>query len=215
MLTSRGHAIGQFTDDAVSLAARALSGVNHIRKLINVDHKVSSVSSTGLAGSQAGVGTYLCPIGAGTDASDRIGDSIKVQSLTLRCIVQRAGADASLRIIILRDMENRQATPSGTDVLSLAGTAASVVSRYNYFNHNPNANPNRFVFLVDELISVSTNEPYVAYTVTVPGKHVRFSGTGNTTGNAAEGAYFLFLFTDAAANQPTLNFCTELFYTDD
>jgi len=112
-------------------------------------------------------------------------------------------------------MENRQALPSGTDVLSLAGAATSVVSRYNYFNHNPNANPNRFVFLVDEVMCVSSNEPQIAYTVTVPGKHVRYTGTGNTVGNAGEGAYFLYLFTDAAASHPTLNFCTELFYTDD
>jgi hypothetical protein len=213
--TRGGRAIGTYAEDAVSLAVRTAQGLNALRRLVNTDHKVVYQSNNALATVNTGTSFYLMNVAQGVDYNQRVGNSIRVQHGYIRGIVNRTTADAVVRIIVLRDSENAGAAPAGSDVLTSTGTASCVVSPYLYSNRNMNSGRNRFSIVYDECLLVSTNLPQQAFFHEFGGKHVKFRGTTNGTASAGEGAYFMYVFTDAAANQPTINLYTELVFTDD
>ncbi len=193
-------------------------GLNEIRKLINVEEKVKNVTVTSTTTSASGTIDLLTAIGQGTDINQRVGDSIRCQRLTHSLLCTRNGTDGCVRIIIFRDTENQGSTPSTTDVIEAVSGTLSIVSPYTWFNHNSNAQKNRFVILSDEVLTVSSSEPNTYTTVEFGQnsmKHTRFRGTTDGAASSAEGALFILVITDQAANQPKVTWYSRLTYTDD
>ncbi len=212
----RSNPVGTYASDAWSLAQRTLMGLNQIRRMINVESKEFRSNLTTTATSQSGVITYVSGVAQGTDFNNRVGDSIKVQHITLTGYFTRAGTDGVARIILFRDTENQGASPVGSDLLNNTGSVNVVTSQINWFNHNPNAEKNRFVILFDEMVAITSNDTNVTFQYSAPSEiHARYRGTGGTSASAAEGALFTCIVTDQAANFPTCTYSLQLTYTDD
>jgi len=193
-------------------------GLNEIRKLINVEEKVKNVTVTSVTTSSSGTIDLLTAIGQGTDINQRVGDSIRCQKLTYSLLCTRNGTDGCVRAIIFRDTENQGSTPSATDLLEAVSGTLSIVTPYTWFNHNSNAQKNRFVILLDDVLTVSSSEPNAVISVKFSQnemKHTRFRGTTDAASSSAEGALFLLIITDQAANQPKVTWYSRLTYTDD
>jgi len=204
-------AVGRYASDAYSLAKRTAVGLNAIRKLINIETKVFDVNTTWVA-NQAGTFQCMSLVGQGTDLSNRVGDSIRLQSIEMHAVASvGVTSPASLRLIMFRDLENTGNTPVGTDLVAQAGNAFAASCHYNYINRQA-----RFVPLFDELMvldATNTSQVY-KYRATHNG-HIRFRDTTTAVAAQAEGSLWVAIFTDAAATTPTLRTSVRITYTDD
>lgn len=206
----KGDAVATYASDAWSLAKRTAIGLNEIRKFINIETKFVDVNGNDTS-AQAGTVTYLNPIAQGTNLSDRIADSIRVQGLWFAAAAAVNTNNSSLRIIIVKDNENGGAAPAGSDILQNAGGAGAALSAYNYINRD------RFTIVFDELMVLNTVSPptdCLKYESSL-NFHIKFRGTGATAASAAEGSLWLVTLTDLAATQPTLRYTMRVLYTDD
>jgi len=217
--TSLGRSSGRYIEDAASIARRSMNAVMALRKLINVETKFVDNTYTQLTTDYGGGINYLTTIAQGTGASDRVGDSIKVRRIDVTGVYTRNGTDAVVRIIVLRDTENQAVTPSVSDVLANTGSVLAPHSPPNWLNKNLNAEKNRFVFLYDEVLCLSSSQSNMLFEYSSPDnedRHVRFRGTGSTSASAGEGALFMIRITDQVTNNlPQFTAVVRVHYTDD
>jgi hypothetical protein len=207
-------AVGKYASDAWSLAKRTASGLNEIRKMINVEVKHLDITQT-TATTRAGGVNYLTPLAQGTDDVNRIGNSVKMQSFELKGAVYVNGANAVVRILVVRDLQNRGADPSGADILAGVSSAVAPFSPVN-FNNGPQLLA-RFSILWDSLLTVDMlQQPIVPFEVRFQHDgHVKFNGLTAASADAGAGAMYFVAFTDLAANQPNIPWQARLLFTDD
>jgi hypothetical protein len=192
--------------------------LNAIRKLINVEHKYIDNNANAVTSSATGAINTLVGVAQGTDVTNRVGDSIRTQSLDFSLTVTRNGTDGCFRFVIFRDTENQGATPAVSDVLQSIGTNINMTVPINWFNKNTNDEKNRFVILADEVICISSNVPNVHLDLHFPStemRHIRFRGTTSGAASFAEGTLFVLWITDQTATQPLYSWYTRLTFTDD
>jgi len=217
--TSLGRSSGRYIEDAASIARRSMNAVMALRRLINVETKFADNTYSQLTTDYGGGINYLTTIAQGTGASDRVGDSIKIRRIDVTGVWTRNGTDACCRIIIIRDTENLAVTPSVSDVLADTGSILAPHSPPTWFNKNLNAEKNRFVFLYDEVVCLSTSQSNMLFEYSSPDhedRHVRFRGTGSTSASAGEGALFMIRITDQVTNNlPQFTAVARVHYTDD
>ncbi len=207
--------MGTYFGDAWSLAKRTATGLNEIRKLINVEQKYNDRTNS-LTASTAGAVQLLTNIAQGDDITQRDGDSIKVQSTKITGYIRRDSASTSseaIRILLIRDMMNAGTTIAGSDIIQAASTVYAPVSQYNFINGNQLQN--RFSILYDEVFTVDANNPMALFNYeSKHDYHVFFRGTGSAFADAAAGAVFLMVLTDASVNPPIASFTTRVLFTD-
>ncbi len=210
-----GNQVGTYFGDAWSLAKRTAVGLNEIRKLINVEHKYNDRNNS-LTASQAGAVQLLTNIAQGDDVTQRDGDSIKVQSTRIQGYIRRDSGSTSsevCRVLLIRDLMNTGTTIAGSDIIQSAGGVYSPVSTYNFINGNQLQN--RFTILYDEVFTVDANNPMALFSYeSKHDYHVFFRGTGSAFTDAAAGAVFLMVLTDASVNPPIATFSTRILFTD-
>ncbi len=210
MSRNKGNAVATYANDAWSLAKRTAIGLNEIRKFINIETKFLDSNNNDTA-NQAGTVSYLSGISQGTDLNNRVGDSIRIQSIWFAGTCAVVTNNSSLRVIIVKDNENGGAAPVGSDVLQNAGGAGAAVAAYNYINKD------RFTVIYDELLALNTVSPptdVLKYESSI-NFHIKYRGTGATAASAAEGSLWMLTFTDLAATQPTLRYTCRITFTDD
>jgi len=205
------RAVERYAGDAYSLATRTWRGLNEIRKFINIEEKHFSLASTLSGAVPAGALTYASGIAQGTDLSNRIGNSLKVQSLHLMgrvAINPSATTFSVVRIILVRDNENPGSNPGVADIVDTVNTPITFV---NYVNRK------RFSFVFDELVVVDKTGNYSAcFRASVPfERHIFYRSTGNAVGSAAEGALFWLAISDESTNTPDIKVNLEFSFTDD
>jgi hypothetical protein len=208
-LTNKDH-VSKFAGDAYSLASRAVAGVNAIRKLINIETKFADYNINGFVTTTPTV-LYASALTQGVDVSNRVGDSIRLQGLSYAFRVTgdpTAAVYSSVRLLIVRDNENVGATPAVTDIL----VSQSVTSSLNWFTTS------RFNVLLDEVVGFVANTgsltDFRRGTISQHG-HVKFRGTSNAVGSAAEGSIFILAFSNVVALPPSLLLDFRVTYTDD
>ena len=198
------------------MAKRTAIGLNEIRKLINTEEKFIDTYQSGSA-SRAGTMHYMVPIAQGDNVNDRTGDSIKVQSLYFEGYVFFNGASAgphTCRVIILRDLQNLGTAPVGSDIIQSAGTGFATTCPYNFINGKELTK--RFSILHDELVTLDLyNQTGIFSFKSNADKHCYFRGTTSATTDAANGAYYFCVFTDASTNTPSYAVSTRVVFTDD
>jgi len=209
-MQAKGGAVGAYAADAWSLAKRTAIGLNEIRKFINIETKFLDSNNNDTA-NQAGTVSYLSGMAQGTDLNNRVGDSIRIQSIWLAGTCSVVTNNSSLRVLIVKDNENGGAAPAGSDILQNAGGAGAAVAAYNYINKD------RFTIIFDELLVLNTVSPPtdVLKFESSHNFHIKYRGTGATAASAAEGSLWMATFTDLAATQPTLRYTCRITYTDD
>ncbi len=205
-----GDSLAAYGRDAWSLAKRTAAGLNEIRKLINVEEKYIDYNFTSNP-TQTGTVDYVSAIIQGTDVNQRLGDSIKLQHIEFNYGVTASGADAFVRVLLVRDMENGGASPSVANILEVNGTAKTVFSSKNFLNRN------RFAVLYDETTTLTAlSDTRCSYKVTIPiEKHVKYRGSSAAAGSAAEGSLYWITTTDLTTLQPAIPVYMRLTFTDD
>jgi hypothetical protein len=207
-----GDSVGKFTTDALSLAKRALVGINEVRKLINIEEKYFDINAN-ITATQAGAVQYLSGMAQGLDQVNRIGDSIRIQHLSfVGGATVGAATQAFLRILIVRDMENQGAAIAGSDLLANVSGAGAPFSLQNYINAHE-----RFSVIYDELISLdplSNINDVLRFSTTHKG-HIRYRDTTAAVTGAAEGSLWFVALTDVASTGPSCRFSFRVVYTDD
>jgi len=74
--SSQEQAVGKYFGDAWSLAKRTATGLNEIRKLINVEEKVIQTDNASATFNTTGTVYSLSTVVQGTDYDERVGNSI-------------------------------------------------------------------------------------------------------------------------------------------
>lgn len=200
------------------MAKRTAIGLNEIRKLINVEEKYLDTITLSSTTNQNGTVTYLSGLGQGDNISDREGDSIRILRFTIRGGVFRSITSPTtqnevVRVVVVRDLQNQGAAPTGGDIFETLGNAAAPYQEYDMLN-GPQYNQ-RFtvvfdqVFTLDAFHQVRTFE----YSTTHP-CHVKFRGTSGAVADAGNGSYWMLTLSNVATNTPSVDMTSRLMFTD-
>ncbi len=209
------EAVSKYAGDAYDLARRTWSGLNEIRKLINIEEKYldTAVNQTP---DQNGALTCVTQLAQGTTMNTRVGNSIKVQNLEIlgRIAVGSSVTTYSVvRVVILRDMEGQGTAPVGSDVFETLGTSAAPRQPLDWLNRK------RFGILYDSLIALtptsggSSVKPF-AFKMALD-KHVLYRGTTAAAASDGEGSIYVCTVSDEPTNTPSVGLTCRITYTDD
>jgi len=205
---SEEQQVGQYFGDAWSLAKRTANGLNAIRKLINVETKLCRTASSHTV-STTGFIDPVSMLAQGTNYTDRVGDSIKLQTVELRfkLIMNVASNGTATRIILVRDMYQQGADPTMAQILQQTGA----LEAKNHLLRD------RFSFLFDELIYTSNNgDDGCTYTVRIPHEgHIKYIGTTAASASNGFGSLYFVAISDEGTNLPTLAYNISVLFTDD
>lgn len=196
------------------MAKRTASGLNEIRKLINIEEKVLDTNQSSFAFDTNGTVVPCSLIVQGLDFNNRIGDSIKMQNIQFRYRVFRGiGATTSVvRIMLVRDLDCQGATPTVGSIIEngTLGTAQAPTSPIRFLNRK------RFAVLYDNLTVVTTTDIGFSDTISMAHEgHILFLGTTAAAASQGKGSLFVLVVSDEAANTPSIAFQTRIVFTDD
>jgi len=210
-----GDSVGAYFSDAWSLAKRTANGLNEIRKLINVEQKYIDVNSTTNT-TYNGTPTYLCPIGQGSNLNSREGNSIRViRVMAQGCIFRNnlSTANETVRLLIVRDLQNLGSSINVSDVLETIGTTTAPYQFYDMLN-GPQYN-SRFSIVYDELFTLNASDQNRKfYFKSDHPCHIAFRGTSNASTDAGAGSYWFIAISNTNSNTPSVDFSTRIIYTD-
>ncbi len=205
--------VGQYAEDAWSLAKRTMRGLNEIRKLVNIETKLLvAYTSTSVDFNGSIVG--LSRIAQGSNYTERVGDSIKLQHMICRYRIFLNASDTQsiVRVIVFKDLFQQGTPPTVTDVLETGpGGVSTPLSSINFLKKD------RFPIIHDELYSLDTAGGTTAVgMIDKPlQSHVKYIGTTAAAASDAQGSVYVLLVSDENTNLPTVNFYSNLYFTDD
>lgn len=193
------------------LASSAYSGVQYLKKLINVEKHKHNVEFNATP-SDTGDITSLVNIAQGDGHGQRTGETIRLQGGFWRfAYTKHASATTTcIRQIIIQD--TRQITdtvPTITDVLE-DPAAATVPLCLAPLNQD---NVGRYKILKDDFFTLSDDKPIIFKKDYLKNNsHIRYNGSA-TTDISANGIYLMFI-SDQQTNQPTVKGVLRMTYTD-
>ena len=202
-LVSHGHDAG----------VAALKLARRLAKVINIETKFFDYSSSSNP-SNSGAVEWITNVTQGNNVSNRIGDSIRAQSLQVTFAVSIHTSEPKntvVRFLLVKDWENAGATPAVTDIITANGSSVNMLSPVNWFNRT------RFTIVDDVLMDLDVGgENALVFRKTYKvHNHLRYRGTAGTAADIAEGNYFILFISDEATNTPQIRFWSRLLYTDD
>ncbi len=184
-------------------------------KLINIEEKFIISASAGTSVTFNGVLQDLCSPAQGAAVNQRIGDSLKLQRITVRGSVYLGAAATTVRAMLILDKQNQAA--AGSDILAGAGNVyapqSTIVDQYE----------ERYHVLGDTgHVSLTLNDKQsLDFTFSVANEvlskmnaegHIRFApGLTTITTNSLK----LVLFSSVSASTPTCYYYGKVEYTDD
>jgi len=214
--TTVGSAIG--TGYAIAkIAKKAWTGVQAIKKLINVERNYleidTNVANTAFDSNGSVVCLSLMATGDGVGA--RTGNSIRTQSIDFSSVITAGTTNiqnSMYRVIIFIDKENDGAAPNVNDVL---------IGQQPHYLYNPLTVPKRFQIIKDWLgllqPKYSTNVDYklLNFSTDLTG-HCLYDATSSSQSSTREGAIFMLTLSDrtAGSDAPIMNYKYRLVYTD-
>lgn len=177
-----------------------------LAKAVNVEYKYhdESLSAQSVNYSASTTSYLLNDMPQGDGDTTRDGDSIKCQGLTLRGVLARNGADATVRMVIVWDKQNN-VVPA--DIFHLAGQQSAPWSNKSY-DHRFQSR-----ILYDRTFTLDTDATRLNFHVKKNIMlHTQFN-SGTTTINT--GALRVFFISDQVTiNEPVLTFTSRLTFTD-
>lgn len=211
---SSEQAVGKYFGDAWSLAKRTASGLNEIRRLINVEEKVLQTDNASASFDTTGTVYSLTTIAQGTDYDERIGNSIKLISLEInaRIFMNTSSGQTVYRFIVFRDLDGYGTAPTTSDLLDGGiGTSTAPMSFVDFLRRK------RFSILFDERGTLSPQGErgvYVSVHMEHDG-HVLYLGTTAAAASNGKGSIYLAVLSDETTNAPTIAFQSRVIFTDD
>lgn len=196
------------------MAKRTAHGLNEIRKLVNVEEKIILQSSGGtpVVFDLNGVILPMTYVSQGTDYTNRIGDSIKLQKIEFKAALVKSNSSitTTCRCIIFRDLDNYGTAPTISDVLDAGAAGGNVLAQYNWLNRE------RFSILYDEMFTldqVANPGEMIGWKAAHEG-HVKYVGTAAAAASNGKGSIYILMVSDEATNTPTYRHSTRLTFTD-
>ncbi len=206
-------AVGEYFEDAWSLAKRTATGLNEIRKLINIEEKNLETLVSSAAFDTNGTVYSISTVAQGTDYTQRVGDSIRMQHIQVRWrVFKNAAATQSMcRVILFRDLDGYGTAPVTGDVMQFAGVATAPLSPPDWLNRK------RFAIIRDELVTLNnTGESSVCGMWQVPHNgHILYLGTTAAASSNGKGSVYMLVISDESTNTPTIAFSSRIAFTDD
>jgi len=197
------------------LAKRTAVGLNEIRKLINVENKFIDVDSSTTA-SFSGAIQYISPIAQGDNISDREGNSIKVQTVHLTGSVFYSAASivpVTMRILVIRDLQNFGTAPTVNDVLQTIGTIYAPYQKMDFINGNDENK--RFSLVFDRTFNLSSFHPNHYFDIESNHDcHVYYRDATAATTGAGNGSYWFLAISNVNTNLPYVDYNFRIRYTD-
>ncbi len=187
--------------------------MNEIRQLINIETKILETTQSSNAFDTSGTIYPVSQIVQGLDYLNRVGDSIKLQSITFnyRIFKNTTATSSVVRILLVRDLDCQGATPSVGDVLQSVGTATAPLTPHDWLNRK------RFTVLYDRLATVNStgDSSFTGVFNTAHEGHILYLGTAANAASQGKGSMFVVCVSDETTNTPTIAFYSRLEFTDD
>lgn len=210
---SKGDSVGQYASDAWSLAKRTATGLNEIRKLINIETKVLDTIKTSTVVNTTGSIICVSEIAQGLDFNNRVGDSIKIQHIECRVrLYQNTGAtETTMRAVCFRDLDGYGTAVATSDFFETVGVVSAPLSPYKWLNRD------RFSILYDELVTFnSTGNQVEEIVLSMPhAGHVKYLGTTAAAASDGKGSIYWVFLSDEATNTPSYALYSRITFTDD
>lgn len=195
-------------------ALAAYRMAKHIKGLINVEKKFYDVTATGTQSSTATV-VNLSNIAEGNDYNQRDGNSILLQSIQGRFILQMnaAATQTLFRCIIFQDMDQRGTDPTVSDILETTSNPGYFTSPLLHYVNRRFKIHRDWSFVLDS--AKATTKEWRLYKPFFNGKnHIKYQSTAGADGSNWEGALYMMVFSSEATNLPTFTYNVRLRYTD-
>lgn len=200
--------VSRFAGDAYSLAERAIKGVNHVLKLINIETKFYDLPY-GVTFGNTPISLHLSAVPQGIDQSQRVGNSIKLQDLHLRydVAIPTTLLVQTIRIILFKDMEPQGALPLWADFITFNNQSSP---------QNVNSTSRFKVFYdVSTVIQPLTFTGYIVDQHFPTSSHIKWKTNAANPAAADEGHIYAFFYTTSIGVYPLSVFNLRLAYTDD
>ncbi len=196
------------------MAKRTAYGLNEIRKLVNIEEKVLEVDYTSTTFTTAGTVISLSTVAQGTDYNQRVGNSIKIQSIDLRyrIFMNTTSGNTVVRVILFRDLDGYGTAPTPSILMANGiGTTTAPLAEKNFLNRK------RFSILYDYIDTLSPQgERGYATHVHIPHEgHILYLGSTAAAASNGKGSLYLLVLSDESTNSPSLAFQSRVVFTDD
>lgn len=212
--SSQEQAVGKYFGDAWSLAKRTATGLNEIRKLINVEEKVIQTDNASATFNTTGTVYSLSTVVQGTDYDERVGNSIKLQEIEVnaRVFMNTTSGNTVYRVILFRDLDGYGTAPISADLLENGVASTTAPLAFKNFNKRK-----RFSILFDERGTLSPQGErgvYISIRMSHDG-HILYLGSTAAAGSNGKGSLYLLAISDETTNLPSIAFQSRVTFTDD
>lgn len=191
----------------MGIAMQALKLAQHVKTLINVEHKFIDVEEAGFTVTNSGQVFLLTGIEQGDGESQRNGDKVKLTSNSMKMNLEINGTTAGIvRVLLVNDKVSKGVAPTFGELLQ----EQTIIGHYN-----PDNCPSRFKILSDKLVTLSSDNPQPV--ITLYDKlyhHITFTNTSATQADANTGHLYLFIITNLVDSQPAASFVNRASYVD-
>lgn len=209
-----GDEVGKYFGDAWSLAKRTATGLNEIRKLINVEEKVIEVDYASNTFDTSGDLISISTVAQGLNFNERVGNSIKLQEIEInaRIFMNTTSGNTVYRFLVVRDLDGYGTTPTPADILSNGvGSSTAPLAIKDFLNRK------RFSILFDEMGTLSPQGErgvYIHVKMDHAG-HILYLGTAAAAASNGKGSLYILVLSDETVNVPSLAFQSRVTFTDD
>jgi len=190
------------------LAMKAYKGFRFIRGLVNVEKKYFDITPISGAITNTGSVTNLTATAQGDDVANRNGNSILGKTMYIRFHwyrdVVNTAATNTVRMIVVKDMENTGSAITVTDLL-----ATNTVDAPLNVDHTA-----RYQIMKDKVYTLSLNgsEGVASHWFIRVNDHVKYTGSANT--DIYKNQIYLVLLTSETANAPVCNLTSRFGFYD-
>jgi len=198
----------KFGSRAGGAAHTALKIAMRLKDMVNTEFKFTLQQASQAYDYNGTLYSFPAAITQGLSDSQRIGDSIKMQTLTLKYYAQRnASTDTLIRIIVFVDKQGKITAPNQLLTAADVGTVYSVIANKNFDNRFESK------FLLDQVITLNADNTTVKREHVIPvNLHSQFNAA--TTAINTGDLKMLVISNTTGAASPSLAFLSRLTYTD-
>lgn len=194
--------VGQQYTTKGGYAYSAFKLARRLADAVNIEYKERDTASSVTPTNNGTVVSLAGNIIQGDSQAERVGDSIKLQNLTMRMLVTPgASATEYLRVIVFHDKQNTIST--GANMLALVGSAQSIISPKNEDNKYQSRilydkvipivpTSARAVFKVHEVFPLNWHCHYSAGTTTVKDGDIKVLFISNTVAASTASIFYNF-----------------------
>lgn len=205
-----------------NMSYQANRKANLALSMLNTEQKYIDLTAQTPGPSSAGDFVLLNPLSQGTSAHERVGDQVRFKSIDVRLAMANT-VDAVIwcRTMIIRDNQPNGAVPTVANLLEDTGGAIQSFrnldygKRFKVYYDNVHCFKATSTGYCDQPSFVSIHvDLYNTKKQNIPNITEYGLGNAGTIADISKGAYYLFVITNTATNQPIYSFNSRMKYID-